>query len=266
MDVAVVIGAGGMGRAIAARIGSGRHVLLADRDEQTLAAVRDQFLDDGYTVTIRPVDVADPGSVNELAATAADLGPVTQIAHTAGLSPVQAATPAIFAVDLFGVAYALAAFEPVIAPGGAGLVIASMAGHLATLSPEHERALAVTPPADLPALDFLTADLAPTQAYPIAKRANILRVQAAAGPWGRRGARINSISPGVISTAMGRAELDGASGAAMRTMIERSAARRPGTPQDIVNAAAFLLDPASTFITGTDLLVDGGVVASLRAG
>lgn len=266
-EVLVVIGTGGMGRAIARRSGSGRKVLLADFNEPALAAVADELRGDGYDVTSRAVDVGDRDSVLELAQAAADLGPVGHIAHTAGLSPAQASSEAILRVDLLGTALVLEAFGQVVSPGGAAVVVASMAGHMASgLDAASERALAATPAQDLMDLPFLvpiaTGD--PGPAYSIAKRANLLRVQSAAASWGKRGARVNSISPGVISTAMGRQELDGESGDQMRAMIAMSGTGRPGTPDDIAAAAAFLLGPNADFITGTDLLVDGGVVAAVR--
>jgi NAD(P)-dependent dehydrogenase (short-subunit alcohol dehydrogenase family) len=266
-EVLVVIGTGGMGRAIARRSGSGRKVLLADFNEPALAAVADELRADGYDVASRIVDVGDRDSVLELAQAAADLGPVARIAHTAGLSPAQASSKAILRVDLLGTALVLEAFGQVASPGGAAVVVASMAGHMAGgLDAESERALATAPAQDLLDLPFLVPFAAgdPGPAYSIAKRANHLRVQSAAAPWGKRGARVNSISPGVISTPMGRQELDGESGDQMRAMIAMSGTGRPGTPDDIAAAAAFLLGPDADFITGTDLLVDGGVVAAVR--
>ncbi|MFF0490184.1 SDR family oxidoreductase [Nocardia sp. NPDC004068] len=263
--VAVVIGVGGMGRAIARRIGSGRCLLLADFDAAALDTVAEQLRDEGHTVTARVVDVAHRDSVRELADAADALGPVTRIAHTAGLSPTQAPTAAILRVDLLGVALVLEEFARVVAPGGAGVVIASMAARLiGALPDDQERALAATPADDLLTLPFLApkALTEPGAAYAIAKRGNVLRVRAAAGAWGARGARINSISPGVISTPMGRLELSSPLGAGMRALIEMSATGRVGTPDDIAAAAEFLLDPRAGFVTGTDLLVDGGVVAA----
>ena len=202
-----------------------------------------------------------------LADRAAELGSVTEVVHTAGLSPVQAPAPAILAVDLLGVALVLEEFGRVVSPGGAGVVISSMAGHLAApLDAEQKQALAHTPADELLDLPLLGQVTSAAAGYGLAKRANHLRVQAASGTWGRRGARINSISPGIISTPMGQQELAGDSGTAMRTMIDASAAGRLGTPADIAAATAFLLGPDSTFVSGTDLLVDGGVVAVLRAG
>lgn len=266
-DVVVIIGVGGMGQAIARRVGSGRRLLLADFAEGTLDAAAELLRGEGHDVVTQPVDVGDAASVAALAEAARDRGRVTHLAHTAGLSPVQAPTEAILRVDLLGVALVLEAFARVIAPGGAGVVIASMAGHMRPPLPgEQEAALADTPAGELLGLSFLApAEVGdPGTAYSLAKHANAVRVQAAAGPWGERGARINAISPGVIATPMGQAELDGETGERMRGMVSMSATGRLGTPDDIAAAAAFLLDPQAGFITGTDLLVDGGVVAAVR--
>ncbi|XVU26281.1 SDR family oxidoreductase [Actinoplanes sp. CA-054009] len=267
MSVVVVVGVGGMGEAIARRQGAGRRLVLADFDEVALKRVAETLRGEGYDVTARRVDVGDRASVAALADAAAELGAVTQVAHTAGLSPVQAPVEAILRVDLAGVAYALEEFGRVIAPGGAGVVIASMAGTMAAgrLPAELETALATTPADDLLGLPFLQGGALPDAgaAYGIAKRGNQLRVRTASRGWGARGARVNSISPGVIATPMGRQELSGESGAMMRAMIDASGTGREGTAADIAAAAAFLLGAESTFITGTDLLVDGGVVAAM---
>lgn len=266
-DVVVIIGVGGMGLTLAPRISAGRRVLLADFSEKALETVSEQLTGTGYDVTTRQVDVSDQQSMAALADEAASLGRVAQVAHTAGLSPVQAPAEAILRVDLLGVALMLEEFARVIAPGGAGVAIASMAGHMAAgLPADLERALATVPAAELLALPAFASEAFadPGAAYSVAKRANILRVQAAAVPWGRRGARINSISPGVIATPMGMQELGSAHGEQMRQMIAMSGSGRVGTPEDIARAAEFLLDPQSSFITGTDLLVDGGVVAAVR--
>ncbi|MFB9308032.1 NAD(P)-dependent dehydrogenase (short-subunit alcohol dehydrogenase family) [Agromyces hippuratus] len=266
-DVLVVIGVGGMGEAIARREGTGRTVVLADFSEAALDRVGGALRGDGFEVVTRVVDVSSRGSVAELADAASVLGRVTQVVHTAGLSPVQATRDAILAVDLLGTAHVLDEFERVIAPGGAGLVIASMAGHfLPPLPPEVSHALATTPSDELLALPVLASIAEPASAYSFAKHANHLRVRAASAGWGAKGARVNSISPGVISTPMGQQELAGESGAQMRAMIDASGTGRVGTPYDIADAAAFLLGPDASFVTGTDLLVDGGVVAAVSTG
>jgi NAD(P)-dependent dehydrogenase (short-subunit alcohol dehydrogenase family) len=267
-SVVVVLGAGGMGLAVARRVGPGSTLVLAEFDDDRLKAVAETLRDEGHNVVAHPVDVSSEDSVRELAAGAAAAGRIKAVVHTAGLSPSQAPVAAILAVDLLGTALVLDAFGEVIAPGGAGVFIASMAGQFASIPPDFESLLATTPTAELLALPQLAVDVLdnPGQAYTIAKRGNQLRVRAAAKTWGKRGARVNTISPGVISTPMGALELESEMGAAMRAMIESSGTGRIGTPNDIAAAAAFLVGPDSTFITGTDLLVDGGVVASLQRG
>lgn len=266
-EVLTIIGVGGMGHAIARRLGAGKTVLLADNNGAALASVAESLSADGHYVDSHRVDVSSPESVHELAGHAASLGSVTQLAHTAGLSPSQATAEAILAVDLVGVALVLDEFGDVIAPGGAGVVIASMAGHMfPPLTAEQERAFAHAPAAELAGLEFVSQVTDPGMAYGIAKQANHIQVRAASAHWGRRGARVNSISPGIISTPMGQQELASPVGDGMRAMIAASATGRLGTPDDIAAATAFLLGPDASFITGTDLLVDGGVIAAIKAG
>ncbi|MDT5202072.1 MAG: hypothetical protein QOH34_3594 [Mycobacterium sp.] len=266
-EVLVVIGVGGMGLSIARRVGAGRTIVLADINAAGLNAAAGTLTDDGHQVLIQEVDVTSRSSVAAVAETAQAAGRVTAIVHTAGLSPEQASAEAVLAVDLLGVALTIDEFGRVIEPGGAGVVIASMAGHMQpALDPAVERQLASTPADELLGLQACSRITDSRMAYPFAKRANQIRVAAAAGAWGERGARINSISPGVISTAMGRLELGSESGVLMRAMVDNSGLRRLGTPEDIAAATEFLLGPAAAFVTGTDLLVDGGVIAAIQTG
>lgn len=268
-EVVVVIGAGGIGQAIARRQGSGRSVLLADLNEETLGAAAAALQAGGHSVTTQHVDVSSRESVRALASAAAERGDVVQVIDTAGLSPVQASPGAILAVDLLGVALVLEEFDRVIAPGGAGLVISSMAGHmLPPLEPSQEHALAHTPADELLQLPFLGEEAVPhsAAAYTLSKRANHLRVQAESVVWGDRSARVNSVSPGIILTPLAQEEMASEGGQVYRSMIDTSAAGRVGTTDEIAAAAAFLLGPDATFITGSDLLIDGGVIAALRAG
>jgi NAD(P)-dependent dehydrogenase (short-subunit alcohol dehydrogenase family) len=268
-EVLAIVGVGGMGVAVARRMGAGRVIVLGDVNAAQVESVARQLSDDGHQVVTGHVDVTSRESVTEFARLAASSGRVTSVVHTAGLSPSQGSAEVVLAVDLLGVALTLEVFGEVIEPGGAGVVIASMAGHFQPPIPQDlEQQLASVPADDLLGLPACAphAITSSEMAYPFAKRANQLRVAAAASHWGRRGARINSISPGVIATAMGRQELAGPSGDAMRSMVNGSGTRRVGTPDDIAAAAEFLLSPAASFITGVDLLVDGGVVAAVRTG
>ena len=269
IDVVVIIGTGGIGLAIARRQGFGKAVLLADFNEQTLAAAAKWLEDAGYVVTTQHVDVSSRKSVAALATKAAELGNVMQVVNTAGLSPNMAPPQKILEVDLYGVALVFEEFERVIAPGGAGLVISSMAGYMPPpLPPEQDHALAFTPADELLKLPFLGPEGIPNSgaAYGISKRANHLRVQAASINWGERGARVNSISPGIIATPLAQHELASEIGDAYRAMIAASSAKRMAAPDEVAAAAAYLLGPDASFVTGSDLLIDGGVIAAIRAG
>ncbi|WP_342991465.1 SDR family oxidoreductase [Escherichia coli] len=268
-NIVVIIGAGGIGMAIARRQGFGRTVLLADFNEQTLRSAAQQLNEAGYKVETHPVDVASRSSVQALAVYAASLGNVMQVVNTTGLSPNMAPVRKVLEVDLYGAAVVFEEFEKVIAPGGAGIIISSMAGHMIpALTPEQDHALAYTPADELLNLPFLQADAIPNTlvAYMMAKRANHLRVQAAAMSWGDKGARVNSISPGVIVTPLAQHELNSEIGDIYREMIEASPVKRMAPPEEIAITASFLLGPDAGFITGSDLLIDGGVIAAMRAG
>ena len=265
MVVVVVIGAGSMGQAIARRVGAGKHTIVADVRSEVGVAAAEVLVDAGFDASSAVVDVSSRESVHGLTELAATFGDVVSLIHTAGVSPSQASAATVLAVDLYGTAVVLDEFRDVIAPGGAGLVIASQAGHrLPALTAEQDLLLATTPADELLALPMLQHET-PTDslhAYQLAKRANSLRVMSEAVRWGRRGARVNAISPGVIMTPMARAELVGPRGAGYRRMIEKSPAGRAGTPDEVATVAAFLLGPESEFITGTDVRMDGGATAA----
>jgi NAD(P)-dependent dehydrogenase (short-subunit alcohol dehydrogenase family) len=196
---------------------------------------------------------------------ATGLGEVMGVIHAAGVSPTQAAPEVILKVDLYGTAVILEEFGNVIGRGGSAVVIASQSGHrLPGLPPEQNRALALTPADELLALPMLQPDQVadPLRAYQISKRGNSLRVMAEAVRWGKRGARVNTISPGIIMTPLAKDELTGPRGPGYRRMIELSAAGRAGTPGEVANVAALLMGPDGGFITGSDFLMDGGVTAS----
>jgi NAD(P)-dependent dehydrogenase (short-subunit alcohol dehydrogenase family) len=269
LEIVVVIGAGAMGQAIARRIGVEKLIVLADISEDNAVKAAARLSEVGFETRPLQVDVASSESVARLANTVSELGEVVHVVHTAGLSPSQASPQAIIAVDLVGTAYVLRAFGEVIAPGGSGIVIASQAGHmLPPLPTEQNEALARTPAGELGSLPFLAPDVvnSPGAAYALSKRANILRVQAESVVWGDRGARLNALSPGIIMTPLAQDELNSPAGEGYQRMIRASAAGRVGTPDEIGAVAAFLLGRDASFITGTDLLIDGGVIAAIAAG
>lgn len=264
-EVTVVIGAGLIGLAIARRVSAGKHVLLADLRLEAADTAAKVLHDAGFAVSTTVVDVASRDSVEALVAKACAIGAVTRVIHAAGVSPSQAPAEVILKVDLYGTALVLELFGNVIAPGGAGVVIASMSGHrLGPLSAEQNATLATTPSEDLLALPMLQPDLVtdPLNAYQISKRGNALRVMAEAVRWGKRGARVNTISPGIIITPLANDELNGPRGEGYRRMLDLSPAGRAGTADEVATLAALLLGPDGAFITGSDFLMDGGVTAS----
>ena len=264
-DVTVVIGAGQIGQAIARRVSAGKHVLLADLHKANADAAAEVLANAGFDVSSATVDVSSRESVHALAETAAALGDITGVIHAAGVSPSQAKPEAILAVDLYGTALVLEEFGNIIAAGGSGVVIASQSGHrLGALTAEQDAALAMTPADELLSLPMLQPDQVTDtlHAYQLAKRGNSLRVMAEAVRWGRRGARVNTISPGIIITPLARDELTGPRGEGYRRMIELSPARRAGTPDEVGTVGALLMGPDGAFITGSDFLLDGGVTAS----
>ncbi|MBD0023121.1 SDR family oxidoreductase [Gordonia pseudamarae] len=266
-QVVVVTGAGSMGLAIARRVAQDRTIVLADINRTNLDAATTLLTGEGYRVTTHVVDTSDPASVATLAADAAALGDVHTLIHTAGVSPNLAPAQKIIAVDLIGTAHVLEQFGKVIADGGAGVVIASQAGHMGDpLSADLADALRVTPAAELADLEFIAAIDDPGMAYGVAKRANSLRVQAESVTWADRGARLNAISPGVICTPLAIQEMDGPNRAGYENMITTSAAGRMGTPTEIAELAALLLGENGRFISGADFLIDGGVIAAIATG
>jgi NAD(P)-dependent dehydrogenase (short-subunit alcohol dehydrogenase family) len=264
-NVVVLIGAGSIGQAIVRRVSAGKHVLLADLRKKNVDAAAKTLSDAGFDVTTATVDVSSRISVHALVEVATALGEVIGVIHAAGVSPSQASPETILKVDLYGTALVLEEFGNVIARGGAGIVIASQSGHrLAPLSTEQNADLATTPVEELLKLPMLQPDQVTDSlhAYQISKRGNSLRVMAEAVRWGKRGARVNTISPGIIMTPLANDELKGPRGAGYRHMMEVSAAGRAGTPDEVGTVGALLMGPDGAFITGSDFLMDGGVKAA----
>jgi len=264
-NVIVVIGAGSIGQAIARRVSAGKHVILADLRQENADTAAKILIDAGFDVTTKKVDVSSRASVQALVETAKSFGEISGVIHAAGVSPSQASPETILKVDLYGTALVLEEFGNVISRGGSGIVIASMSGHrLPALSSEQDKALATTPVEELLKLPMLQPGQVKDSlhAYQISKRGNSLRVMAEAVRWGKRGARVNTISPGIIITPLANDELKGPRGAGYQRMMALCAAGRAGTPDEVGNVGALLMGSDGAFITGSDFLMDGGVTAA----
>lgn len=264
-NIVVVIGSGSIGIAIARRISSGKHILLADIRIENADAAAKTLMNAGFETSTTTVDVSSKQSVLDLVQKAVGLGSITSLVHAAGVSPSQASPEKILKVDLYGTALLLQEFGGVIANGGAGVVISSQSGHrLPALTIEQNKQLALTPVDELLDLPMLQPDKVTDSlmAYQIAKRANSLRVMAEAERWGKRGARINAISPGIIITPLANDELNGPRAEGYKQMISASPVGRAGTPDEVAHVGALLMGNEGAFITGSDFLMDGGVTAS----
>ena len=264
-NVIVVIGTGSIGQAIARRVSAGKHIVLADLRLENADAAAKTLNDAGFKVSTTKVDVSSRDSVQALIENAKSLGEVSGVIHAAGVSPSQASPETILKVDLYGTALVLEEFGNIISQGGAGVVIASQSGHrLPPLSTEQNAALATTPVEELLKLAMLQPDQVKDSlhAYQLSKRGNSLRVMAEAVRWGKRGARVNTISPGIIITPLANDELNGPRGAGYRRMIDLCPTGRAGTPDEVGNVGALLMGPDGAFITGSDFLMDGGVTAA----
>ena len=266
--VIALLGAGSMGTAIVRRIAAGKKILLGDISEKNLEKVSHDFQYSGYDVETMIVNALEKESVEAFAEKASSFGPVMYFIDTAGASPNQAKPEHIVALDMIGTGYAIDAFGKVMAPGGAGLIISSQTGYMYPIPYETEQEILNTPTDKLMDLPFIK-DVALQNsgwAYMIAKRVNHLQaMKAAATTWKTRRARINTLSPGVIVTPLAYDEF-AAAGEGYQRMIDASAAERTGTSDEIAEAGAFLLGEHAGFITGTDLLIDGGTIAAIRTG
>ncbi len=268
-DVVVLIGSGSIGRAIARRVGNGKHIVLGDKNLENAKKVKQTLYDAGFECSICEVDISSRESILNIIDHAKKYGEITNLINAAGVSPSQAPIEAILKVDLYGTAVVLEEFGKVIANGGSGVVISSQSGHrLPALSPKEDELLATTPTEDLLDLDILKVENIENtlKAYQLSKRANVLRVAYESVNWGMKDARINSISPGIIITPLANDELNGPRGENYKTMLESSPVGRAGTPDEVANLASFLMSSQAAFISGSDFLMDGGTTASYKYG
>lgn len=258
-------GAGQIGMAIARRMGYGMKIVVGDKKLENAQAIAKLMNDAGYDVVPTEMDLSSRASIRSLIAEAKQFGDITMLVNAAGVSPSQAPVEAILKVDLYGTAVLLEEVGKVIAPGGVGVTISSQSGHrMPALTPEQDAQLACTPTEELLELPLLQPEnIRDTlHAYQMAKRCNEKRVMAESVRWGAKGARINSISPGIIVTPLAIDEFNGPRGDFYKNMFAKCPAGRPGTADEVANVAELLMSSKGAFITGADFLIDGGATAS----
>ena len=262
-DVVVLIGSGQIGQAIARRVGSGRHIVLADLKQEHADQAARVLENTGFTTSTLAVDISSRSSILGLIDHAQQFGAIKYLINAAGVSPSQASVETILNVDLYGTAVLLEEFGKVIEADGSGIIISSQSGHrLGALPQEETDQLAMTPTEELLDLPFLKAINDTLKAYQYSKRCNVLRVMAEANNWGKRGATVNSISPGIVITPLANDELKGPRKEGYRKMLSLCPAGRAGTPDEIGDLAEFLMSHKGRFISGSDILIDGGTTAS----
>lgn len=264
-NVMILTGAGQIGMAIARRMGYGKKIFIGDKKMENARTISGIMNEAGFDTEALEMDLSSRESIRNLIAEAQKAGPITMLVNAAGVSPSQAPIEAILKVDLYGTAVLLEEVGKVIAPGGVGVTISSQSGHrMPALTPEEDEQLACTPTEELLKLDFLQPEnIRDTlHAYQLAKRCNEKRVMAEAVKWGEKGARINSISPGIIVTPLALDEFNGPRGDFYKNMFARCPAGRPGTADEVANVAELLMSDKGAFITGADFLIDGGATAS----
>lgn len=264
-DVILWAGAGQIGMAIARRIGTGKKIVVGDKKLENAESTAKIMNEAGFDVVPVSMDLSDKTSILNFINTGQTYGEVTMLINAAGVSPSQASIETILKVDLYGTAVLLEEVGKIIKEGGVGITISSQSGHrMPQLTAEEDELLACTPTEKLLLLEILQSEnIKDTlHAYQIAKRCNEKRVMYEAVKWGEKGARINSISPGIIVTPLAIDEFNGVRGEFYKNMFAKCPAGRPGTADEVANVAELLMSEKGAFITGTDFLCDGGATAS----
>lgn len=264
-DVILLIGAGQIGLAIARRMGHGKKIVVSDKNINNAQTVTKIMAEAGFDAVAVEADISSRKSILNMIAAAQKYGEIAMLINAAGVSLSQASVETILKVDLYGTAVLLEEVGKVIKAGGTGVTISSQSGHrMAALGAETDEQLAVTPAEELLQLEVLKpANIKDTlHAYQMAKRCNVKRVMAEAIKWGVKGARINSISPGIIVTPLALDEFNGPRGEFYKNMFAKCPAGRPGTADEVANVAELLLSQQGAFITGADFLIDGGATAA----
>ncbi len=264
-DVMIVTGAGQISMAIARRMGYGKKIILGDKKIENAKAIAKIMNDAGFDVDAVETDISSRRSIKSLIAKAQEYGEIKMLVNGAGVSPSQAPIEAILKVDLYGTAVLLEEVGKVIAKGGCGVTISSQSGwRMPQLTAKEDELLATTPSEELLSLDILQPEnIKDTlHAYQLAKRCNEKRVMAQSVEWGKRGARLNDIAPGIIVTPLAIDEFNGIRGDFYKNMFAKCPAGRPGTADEVANVAELLMSDKGAFITGSTFLIDGGATSS----
>ena len=262
-DVVLLTGAGQIGMAIARRIGHGKKIVIGDKNIENAKNISKIMTEAGFDTEVQECDISSRESIKNLISFAQEFGDIAYFINAAGVSPSQAPIEAILKVDLYGTAVLLEEVGKVIKEGGVGVTISSQSGHrMKQLGAEIDEQLATTPTEEL--LEVLQPEnIEDTlHAYQLAKRCNVKRVMYEACRWGEKGARINSISPGIIVTPLAIDEFNGPRGDFYKNMFANCPSGRPGTADEVANVAELLMSDNGAFITGSDILTDGGATAS----
>ncbi|MBM7642270.1 SDR family oxidoreductase [Streptococcus loxodontisalivarius] len=268
-DVLLVTGAGQLSLAIARRIGYGKKIILGDKSLENAKKIGQVLLEAGYDVETVEMDLSSRESIKAMIALGQTFGPIKYLVNGAGVSPSQASIETVLKVDLYGTAVLLEEVGKVIEAGGAGVTISSQSGfRMPALTAEQDAQLATTATEDLLSLDFLQTEhiTDSLHAYQLAKRGNEKRVMAEAVKWGKRGARINDIAPGIIVTPLALDEFNGPRGDFYKNMFAKSPAGRPGTADEVADVAELIMNERAQFITGSTFLIDGGATAAYYYG
>ena len=268
-DVMIVTGAGQISMAIARRMGYGKKIVMGDKNMDNAKAIAEVMNNAGFDVEPFEMDLSSRESIKSLIAKAQEYGEIKMLLNGAGVSPSQAPIEAILKVDLYGTAVLLEEVGKVIAEGGVGVTISSQSGwRMPQLTAEEDAALATTPTEELLSLEILQPEnIKDTlHAYQMAKRCNEKRVMAQSVEWGKRGARLNDIAPGIIVTPLAVDEFNGPRGDFYKNMFAKCPAGRPGTADEVANVAELLMSDKGAFITGSTFLIDGGATSSYYYG
>ena len=264
-DVVILTGAGQIGMAISRRVSMGKKLVIGDKSRANGEAITKIMNEAGFDAVFVECDLSSRESILNLISEAQKYGDIVHLINAAGVSPSQAPIETILKVDLYGTAVLLEEVGKVIKAGGTGITVSSQSGHrMPALGAEIDEQLATTPTEELLNLSVLQPEnIRDTlHAYQLAKRCNVKCVMYEAVRWGERGARVNSISPGIIVTPLAIDEFNGIRGDFYKNMFAKCPAGRPGTADEVATLAELMLDSRGVFITGSDFLIDGGATAS----